>query len=144
MRLRTYFRDHGNADGDSMRLTLGIDVPVPGYNTAVAVKRAVVATVQPHHLSADMTPRYRVQWAPEQPGPLLPLFAGELLVCSDNDFDTFSLHLSGTYTPPLGIFGKGFDIAIGHRIATVTADNLLRHIAEAIERDFQADGGRKK
>lgn len=143
LRLRHYFRDHGNSDGDAMKLTLGVDVPVLGSNAAVAVKRGVIATIQAHHLSGDMAPRYRVQWAPEEPGPL-PLFAGELLVCGDNDFDTFSLRLSGTYTPPLGVFGKGFDLAIGHRIAVATADDLLRHMKYEIERDYGVDEARKR
>lgn len=142
LRLRQYFRDHGNTDGDTMKLTLGIDVPVPGSTAPVAVKRGVIATIQAHHLSADMAPRYRVQWAPEVPGPL-PLFAGELVVGGDDDFDSFSLRLSGTYTPPLGIFGKGFDLAIGHRIAIATADDLLHNIQRAIERDYRADEARK-
>lgn len=142
LRLQHYFRDHGNADGDTMKLQLGIDVVLPGSNTAVAVKRAVIATIQPHHLASDMTPRYRVQWAPEVPGPL-PLFSGELLVCACNDFDSFSLQLAGGYTPPLGNFGEGFDRAIGHRIANATADGLLAHVKDAIEREFRADEARK-
>lgn len=142
LRLAHYIRDHRNADSDTIKLHLGIDVALPGSSTAVAVKRAVIATIQPHHLAADMTPRYRVQWAPEVAGPW-PLFSGELLVCGGNDFDSFSLQLTGTYTPPLGHFGEGFDLAIGHRIANATADDLLAHMKDAIERDFGADEARK-
>ena len=125
-----------------MKLHLGIDVALPGSNTAVTVKRAVIATIAPHHLAADMTPRYRVQWAPEVPGPL-PLFSGELLIGAGSDFDSFSLQLSGGYTPPLGHFGEGFDLAIGHRIANATADDLLANMKRAIEREFRADEARK-
>lgn len=142
-RLGRFFHGHGNADGDTVKLNLGIDVVLPGSNTALAVRRAVIATIQPHHLAADMTPRYRVRWAPEVPRPL-PLFAGELLVCGDDDFNTFSLQLSGTYTPPLGHVGQGFDMAIGHRVADATADDLLARVKHAIERDFQSDEARKQ
>lgn len=141
-RLRHYLHEHGNADGDTVRLDVGVDVPMPGSHAAVAVKRSVIATIQPHHLSADMAPRYRVQWAPELPGPL-PLFAGELLVGGNNDFDSFSLRLHGTYSPPLGIFGKGFDVAVGNRIAQATVENPLQHVKAAIETQFLADEARK-
>lgn len=114
-----------------MRLALGVDIAVPGANVALAVKRAVIATIQ------------RVQWAPEVPWPL-PLFTGELVVCGASDFDTFSLRLSGTYAPPLGIFGQGFDLAIGHRIAVATASDLLHRIKISVKRDFQEDEARKR
>lgn len=126
-----------------MRFNLGIEINVPGSDTEVAVRRAVIATIQPAHLSADMTPRYNVQWAPEVAGPL-PLFAGELLVCAGNDFDTFSLKLSGNYTPPGGHFGEGFDMVFGHRIASATADDLLQQMKREIEHAYRADEARKK
>ena len=142
LRLRDYFREHGNAAGDTLKLKLGVDVTVPGGETAIALKRAVIATVQSHHVAGDMTPRYRLQWAPEVAGPL-PLFTGELLVSGTNDFDSFALELHGTYAPPLGFFGKGFDMAIGHRVALATASDLLGDIKRAIERAFTADEARK-
>ncbi len=89
-----------------------------------------------------MTPRYQVQWAPETAGPF-PLFSGELVVDSGNDFDTFALRLRGNYTPPLGLVGKGFDVAVGNRVAQATANDLLHRVRDFIEREFRTDEGRK-
>jgi hypothetical protein len=142
MRIRHFFSQHGNADGDTAKLMLRLDVPVPGLKTGMTLQRAVVATIQSHHLPADMVPRYRVQWTPQIRGPF-PLFAGELLVEGQSDYDSFSLFLSGDYTPPLGIVGKRFDVAVGNRVAQATALNLLHQMRDFIEGDFRADEGRK-
>ncbi|GAC1307302.1 MAG: hypothetical protein NVSMB19_19960 [Vulcanimicrobiaceae bacterium] len=141
-RLKHFFREHGNKDGDTAKLTLGINVDMAGIATPAALQRSVIVTIQPHQLPADMTPRYRVQWAPEKPGPF-PLFAGELVVGGGADFDTFSLRLSGSYTPPLGLVGKGIDVAVGNRVAQSTANDLLHRIKNFIEREFEADEARK-
>jgi len=138
MRLRHFFREHGNSDGDTAKLTLRIEVDIPGIPTPLTLQRAVIATIEPHRLPADMDPRYSVQWTPEEPGPF-PLFSGELVVESTDDYDSFGLRLSGRYTPPLGLVGQGFDIAMGNHVAQAAASDLLHRIKDAIERDFQAD-----
>jgi hypothetical protein len=137
-RLRNFFSANGNPDGDTAKLTLRIEVGIPGLPTQLTLQRAVLATLQPHHLPADMEPRYSVQWAPEVPGPF-PLFSGELVVESTDDYDSFGLRLSGNYTPPLGLVGQGFDMAMGNRVAQAAASDLLHRIKDLIERDFQAD-----
>lgn len=137
-RLKHFFREHGNPDGDTAKLELRIEVNIPGMASPLRFGRAVIATIQPHHLPADMEPRYAVQWAPEVPGPF-PLFSGELLVESMDDYDSFRLRLSGSYTPPLGLVGQGFDHAVGNHVAQTTAANLLDRIKDVIERDFAAD-----
>jgi hypothetical protein len=141
-RLGEFFREYGNSAGDTARLTLRVSVGVPGLVTPLTLHRTVVATIQPHRLPADTTPRYTVQWAPETPGPF-PLFAGELAVESGDDYDSFTLRLDGNYTPPLGLIGKGFDIAVGNRIARATANDLLHTVRASIERHFQANEARK-
>jgi hypothetical protein len=141
-RLQRYFREHGNREGDIAKLTLSIELDIPGVPTPLTLKRSVVATIQPHHLAADMEPRYLVQWAPEVPGPF-PMFSGELIVESMDDYNSFRLRLGGEYSPPLGLLGQAFDQAMGNHIARAAAGDLLRRIKEAIERDFQADEAAK-
>lgn len=142
VRLNHFFRAHGNADGDTAKLTLAVDVNVSGFATPLTLERSVIATIQTHHLRADMTPRYDLQWAPQVSGPF-PLFAGQLIVEAGDDYDTFVLHLRGDYTPPLGVLGKGFDLAVGHRLAQATAYNLLHRIRDFIESEFARDEARK-
>ena len=138
MRLRHFFREQGNRDGDTARLGLRIELGIPGIPTQLSLERAVIATIRPQRLALDMEPRYSVQWTPEEPGPF-PLFSGELVVESTDDYDSFGLRLSGRYTPPLGLVGQGFDIAMGNHVAQAAASDLLHRIKDAIERDFQAD-----
>jgi hypothetical protein len=135
-RLQSFYAAHGSADGDVVRLSLQASVDVPGVPNPVVLQRAVIATIHKNHLPADMTPRYRVEWAPEVPGPF-PLFGGELFVEGDN-YETFVLSLAGDYTPPLGLLGKGFDALVGKRIADATASNLLERIKSFVESEFTA------
>lgn len=46
-------------------------------------------------------------------------------------------HFEGTYTPPFGLIGAAFDLVVGHRIASSTADDLLRRMASYVERREQ-------
>jgi hypothetical protein len=143
MRLKHFFSLHGNRDGDIAKLTIGIDVDVPGLSVPLALQRAVIVTIQPHHLPADMDPRYAVQWAPEQPGPF-PLFSGELTVESGDDYNSFVLFIAGNYAPPLGLLGRGFDAIVGNRVARSTVDGLLKQIGGSIELAFEDDEAKKR
>jgi hypothetical protein len=142
MRLKHFFSLHGNRDGDVAKLTIGIDLDVPGLGVPLALRRSVLVTIQPHHLPADMDPRYMVQWAPEHPGPF-PLFSGELTVESGDDYNSFLLHIAGTYTPPLGLLGQGFDAVLGNHVAQSTVAGLLQQIGGSIQLAFQADEAKK-
>jgi hypothetical protein len=142
LRIRNFFANHADAGAEAATLTLRLDINLPPLMTPFTLQRSVLATIAPNHLTGDMTPRYRVQWAPEVPGPF-PLFSGELLVGGESDYDTFSLRLSGDYTPPLGFFGKAFDLALGNRVAQATASDLLCQVRDLIERDYQEDEARK-
>ena len=106
------------------------------------IARNVIVTIRPDHKPADMSPRYQVAWEPEGAG-LFPLFAGELNVESDDDYDAFWLALRGTYEPPLGLVGAAFDMVVGTHVAAVCARNLLATIAQSIEAAFVADEARK-
>jgi hypothetical protein len=140
-RLDDFFRSHKHEDGAAY-LPLWIDVRLPGLPAPMHVERGVSVTIEPAHRSGDMTPRYRVRWAPSEPGPF-PLFSGELRVENAEDYDAFWLCLDGTYEPPLGLVGAAFDAIVGFRIAASCARNLLAQIADAIEAEFAADEARK-
>ena len=141
-RLSAYVREHGAADAGTAKLPLFVEAGIPGLPAPLRFERSVVVTLQPHHLSGDMTPRYSVQWAPAEPGPF-PLFAGELRVENDEDYHAFYLVLEGSYEPPLGLVGAGFDVIVGSRIAALCARNLLAAIADAIESAFAHDEAQK-
>jgi len=141
-RLTQFFTEHGNASADTAKLSLKLDLSVPGVPIPISLARSVIATIQPHRRPSDMTPRFDVQWAPEKAGPL-PLFSGELVVMAHEDYRSFDLCLRGDYEPPMGIVGAGFDAAIGNRVAHATADQLLHSVRDLIEREFQSDEARK-
>jgi hypothetical protein len=142
-RLKAFLRDRGNRDGGIAKFALSIDVEVPGLPIPLKLQRSIIATIQPHHAAGDMEPRYSVQWAPEHPGQF-PLFAGEFIIEGTGDYQSFIIRIVGAYTPPLGVFGKGFDAAIGNRIAQTVANDLLRRMRDTIEHDYRADEEQKR
>ena len=71
---------------------------------------------------------WSLSWEPIGGGPF-PRFEGELTI----DTATPSLLLEGEYTPPLGAAGQVFDAVMGARIASVTALEFLRSVAEQME-----------
>lgn len=72
-----------------------------------------------------------VRWTPA-PGGIYPSFDGELRVLPGNHAYSSVLELVGHYTPPLGILGKGFDAAVGHKVAEATMKYLLDGLASGI------------
>ncbi len=134
LHLARYFRARGNSDGDIARLNLRADVQVPGSNT-FRLERTAIATLTPLHARGEMLPHYAVNWTPERSGPY-PTFNGDLAIENADDYHSFYLVLKGTYEPPLGVLGAAFDAVVGHRIAELTARNLLATIADSIEADF--------
>ena len=135
--LARYFKARGNSDGEVARLSLRAEVPVPGSKGKMQLERTAIATLVPRHKPGEMTPHYGVTWAPEAVGPY-PTFTGDLAIESGDDYQSFYLALHGTYEPPLGALGAAFDAVVGHRIAEMTARNLLAVIADSIEADFLA------
>ena len=80
---------------------------------------------------------WRIHWKP-QAGPY-PEFNGELTVRADETYKTSILELTGSYRPPGGALGAAFDWAAGSRIATLTAQTLLRQIADGMEARYHSD-----
>lgn len=92
------------------------------------VRARFVPREDPAHLEKPTD----VDWTPTGGGPF-PTFKGVLKIGEDEDYGSTIITLSGDYEPPLGIIGRGFDAAIGHRIAEGTADRLLRQIRDGME-----------
>jgi hypothetical protein len=138
LRLHRYFSAHGNQAGDTARLNLHATIAPSVLPAPVKLERPVIATIQTHHEPADLTPNFRVQWAPESPGPL-PLFSGEIRISGADDYNSFVLELHGGYDPPGGIAGEAFDTLFGNRVAEQTASELLAEIKAFIEEDFAKD-----
>jgi hypothetical protein len=132
-----YFQARGNADGDVARLSLRAEVPLPGSPGAMRFERTAIATITARNTPGGILPHYGVTWAPEHAGPY-PTFSGDLAIESGDDYDSFYLVLKGSYEPPLGAVGAAFDAVVGHRIAEMTARNLIATIADSIETDFGA------
>jgi len=135
--LARYFKARGNSDGDVARLNLRADVPGPGAKGTMRLERTAIATLVPRHAPGEMLPHYAVTWAPEHAGPY-PTFSGDLAIENADDYQSFYLVLDGNYEPPLGAVGAAFDAVVGHRIAELTARNLLATIADSIEAGFLA------
>ncbi len=73
-------------------------------------------------------------WDPQD--KTVPRFSGTL-TSSESAPGTTTLTLEGTYTPPLGIAGKAFDLIVGRKMAAATARALLEDIKQFVEADFQ-------
>jgi hypothetical protein len=67
-------------------------------------------------------------WEPIGGGPY-PRFEGQLTI----DTAECSLVIEGEYTPPLGAAGQAFDLVVGALIASITAREFLRSVAEQMQ-----------
>ena len=103
----------------------------------IALSKDVLVTfglaVDPMHFDQP----WRIHWEP-QAGPY-PDFDGELTVRADETYKTSLLELQGSYRPPGGALGAAFDWAAGSRIATATAQALLRRIGNEMEARYSRD-----
>jgi len=70
-----------------------------------------------------------VGWKPKH-GPY-PEFHGALSISQDA-IEWSRLDLDGEYRPPFGVVGMVFDAALGHRIASATAEELLEKLKAMI------------
>ncbi len=75
-----------------------------------------------------------LSWDPED--QTVPRFSGTLSSSPAEPGKT-TLTLDGTYTPPLGVAGKAFDLIVGRKIAAATARALLEDIKKFVESDYQ-------
>lgn len=107
------------------------------------------------HLEKDVLVRYgrgsdpmhfdepwTIAWTPAGGGPY-PDFDGTLTVRAGEDYPTSSLELEGEYRPPFGGAGRAFDAVVGHRIATNTAQTLLKTIGDRMEERYRTEEARK-
>lgn len=60
-----------------------------------------------------------------------PLLDGEIEVSPLGPGES-RLTLSGSYAPPGGMFGRGIDRALMHRVATSTVRSFLNHVANSL------------
>jgi hypothetical protein len=129
--LAAFVADHQTGDGTlqiALRLPIGIFA-----DRRTLLERRVVATLYPLRSISDAHPTYSVTWSAKGGGPL-PSFAGALAVEKVARDDCFGLMLSGHYEPPFGAVGAVFDAALGRRIAHASARDLLRSIADYVEK----------
>jgi len=98
----------------------------------------VSRSVDPLHLDGP----WAVTWRPHGDGPF-PSFAGTLTIRADDDANVAVLELDGTYDPPLGPVDDAFDLLAAARLATATAEALLRDLgARIVEKHAAEDRAR--
>jgi hypothetical protein len=119
------------ASGEQRTLTL--TAAVPGMELSRAVMVSFGSAADPMHFDQP----WRIHWKP-QSGPY-PEFEGELTVRADETYETSRLELRGSYRPPGGIVGAAFDLVAGGRIASSTAQALLRRLGNEMEARYQHD-----
>ncbi len=113
-------------------ITLRIDLSRLGLPGSSQARHEVRVT---HDLSEELGKKVlRLSWDPED--ETVPRFSGTLR-SSEKGPGTTTLTLEGTYTPPLGIAGKAFDLVVGRKIAAATGRALLEDIKQFVESDFQ-------
>src|SRR5579863_895267 len=124
------------ASGEQRTLTL--TATVPGMELSKAVMVSFGSAVDPMHFDQP----WRIHWKP-QGGPY-PEFEGELTVRADETWETSRLELRGSYRPPGGIAGAAFDLVVGGRIASATAQALLRRLGDDMETHYRHDEDAKE
>ncbi len=124
--LATVLRTHTPEGSDNAHMVLH----------AGDAQQGVIVTVSTVHHYGDMTPRFHIHWMAERAAGF-PVFDGELLVASDENYESFQLVLDGSYAPPGGIAGAVFDAAIGRHIAQVSARDFLASLRLQIEALFR-------
>ena len=119
-------------------IRLALRVPLlSAAGDELALERDVIASLEPLPKGANEALQgTRIQWKPN--GRSFPAFEGTLVAEHDEQYSSFILTLSGSYVPPFGVAGAAFDAVLGNRFAEATAHQLLRDIAESIEKDYRA------
>ncbi|MBV8344050.1 MAG: hypothetical protein JO190_03525 [Candidatus Eremiobacteraeota bacterium] len=113
-------------------LTLRVDLSslgLPGSSQALHEVRVT------HELTEDRgEKKLALSWDPAD--KTVPRFSGAL-TSAEKAPGLTTLTLQGTYTPPLGIAGKAFDLVVGRKVAAATARALLEDIKQFVESDFE-------
>jgi hypothetical protein len=129
-RLQRYFAQHEDSAGVAH---LHLRVPLDGMPAlkGLALEHAVRVIARKGRDDQNLNDLIRIAWEPEGEAPY-PAFTGTLLTWAEHDPKQSFIEIDGTYTPPLGVAGEAFDEAVGHSVATRTAQTLLEDIARAI------------
>jgi hypothetical protein len=106
--------------------------------THVTIKRNAMATFAPISGAGGLEYQVRIDWTPLTNEPL-PTFDGIFRVQWDEEYGKCRLVLEGNYEPPLGVIGKAFDAAVGHRVAQSTMKTLLEELRSEIESAHRKD-----
>ena len=122
---------------------LALRVPPPGGHGGAELEECVTVQCAPLMDPSHESAVWRISWAPRSPA-IFPAFDGRISIKGGEDYRTCRLVLEGSYEPPLGLPGRVFDAALGHRIAQTTVRELLRTIAERMEASFRADEAEKQ
>lgn len=112
---------------------LTLTLALPGAELAKEVVVTYIPGVDPMHFDQP----WRVHWEPNA-GPY-PEFDGELTVRADETYESSLLELKGAYRPPGGALGAAFDLAVGARIASATAQALLERVGADLESRYARD-----
>ncbi len=116
---------------EGVRLPLrALRIPVPGalhHRVRTHFRRQIDSTEfgRPHE-------EFAFDWVVKS--SILPDFEGVIRFRIAYPKTRIILH--GQYSPPFGWFGQIFDRAIGHHIATATADDLLKRFANVLEKHW--------
>jgi hypothetical protein len=113
-------------------------VPVASSELTKKVEVTVAHGYDPMHFDHP----WSLHWTPEGGGPY-PDFDGELTVRADEDYTSSILELVGEYRPPGGALGAAFDWVAGRRIASATAQALLREIGNGMITEYRRDEAAK-
>lgn len=117
--------EHGNSEPLRLRVTMrDLDL-----ERDVLVRYGI--GTDPMHFDEP----WEVHWTPAHGGPY-PDFDGTLTVRAGETYETSILELQGEYRPPGGAAGQAFDAVIGRRIASNTAQTLLKTIGDAMEKRY--------
>lgn len=139
-RAQTYLIDYlknSSRDGGSATLRLTATIGSAKGMHATIEREAVAAFARPSS-AAPLEYQLLIDWTPTSDEPL-PRFNGIFRLQWDEDYGTSRLLVEGRYEPPLGVVGKAFDAAFGHRIATNTMKALLETLRAAIESAYRKD-----
>ena len=120
--------------------TLPLSVPLPFV--AGGLEKNVLVRYERGKDPLHFDEPWNIYWTPEGGGPY-PDFAGELTVRADDSYRDAVLELSGDYLPPFGAAGAAFDMVLGAKIASFTAQTLLKEIGASMEDRYHAEEAAK-
>jgi hypothetical protein len=116
------FADSGKVD------TIELNAPIDIHEKhLVRLAKKVDVSYSRGHDPMHFDQVWTVKWQPHG-GGLFPSFSGQLTARADEDYTSCILELAGAYEPPMGVLGEAFDALVGSRLATATAQDVLRKL----------------